>query len=196
MATNMDEEVNCVNLCRTMRFGDPNEQIDPLPLGAVLCLASKIVILLETKSFLGLKFANAFSGKDCVRYLKQNNLAKDEKQAVRLGNKLLNQKMISHCSSDKLPFTTSCFYTFTTPKQTDLPAAVTATPEHSSPKTTPEIQPPPLGNSRSELKPTRSTSIGKMFRSKTVAQIPPPEEKKKLLILGGPIASEYQADPI
>lgn len=72
---------------------------------------------LKLKSFLGLKFNDAFSGKACVRWLKQNKFARDEKQAFRIGNEFLKLKLISHCSSDKLPFTTSCYYTLVTPKE-------------------------------------------------------------------------------
>jgi len=70
---------------------------------------------LQTKSFLGLKFEKAFSGAEVTRWLKLNGFAKDQKTAEKIGSQLLSMKIISHCSSDKLPFTKACYYTFVEP---------------------------------------------------------------------------------
>lgn len=41
--------------------------------------------------------------------------------AKKLGNDLIKAKLITHCSSDRLPFTKACFYRFTSPPTTSTP---------------------------------------------------------------------------
>jgi len=71
----------------------------------------KMGVGLSDKSFLGVTFRDVFKGSELVEWLREN-LRVSDSQAKELGQHLLQDQFISHCSTDLLPFTTVCFYRF------------------------------------------------------------------------------------
>jgi len=66
-------------------------------------------ITLSDKTFMLKKFEKVFSGSEATVWM-NNSLGLDSKESKKICNDLLKAKLISHCSSDLLPFTEVCFY--------------------------------------------------------------------------------------
>jgi len=63
------------------------------------------------QSWVGMKFQNVFKGLDAVEWL-MSNLDITRKEAHKIGKKLIKRKLITHMSSNLIPFTEACFYQF------------------------------------------------------------------------------------
>eukprot|EP01125_Pyxidicula_operculata_P009952 TRINITY_DN3275_c0_g1_i2.p1 TRINITY_DN3275_c0_g1~~TRINITY_DN3275_c0_g1_i2.p1 ORF type:complete len:242 (+),score=15.07 TRINITY_DN3275_c0_g1_i2:324-1049(+) len=72
---------------------------------------------LQEKQFVGLKFQDAFSGYELLDWM-ISTFSLSKTVAKSFATQLLDNKLISHCSSDKLPFTKQCFYQFVGSKST------------------------------------------------------------------------------
>jgi len=77
----------------------------------VMELLSDSGLKLKTRSLVGISFPNTFSGNELVEWLEQHELLTNA-QAMKLAQKLLDAHLISHSSTDLLPFTRACWYTF------------------------------------------------------------------------------------
>jgi len=64
---------------------------------------------LSDKTFLLRRFKNVFSGKEALNCLQMEEQL-SRKEAKQVANIFLKMKLVSHLSTDLLPFTESCFY--------------------------------------------------------------------------------------
>jgi len=78
----------------------------------MVLLSQERGIRLKTRSLVGKSFPNTFSGTELVDWLEDKE-GVPTSVAMKVGQKLLDAHYISHSSTDLLPFTKACWYTFT-----------------------------------------------------------------------------------
>lgn len=72
------------------------------------------------RTWLGFSVDDAFKGSELTDWLHQNK-GKSKDHAKEIGGIFLKKGWITHCSSDSLPFTQSCFYQFCSKLGWDVP---------------------------------------------------------------------------
>jgi len=66
-----------------------------------------------SRTWMLLTVDNAFKGSELLDWLIQTGFSSTKPHAKEIATYFLSRSLISHCSSDSLPFTSACFYQFT-----------------------------------------------------------------------------------
>eukprot|EP01130_Rhizamoeba_saxonica_P010693 TRINITY_DN4407_c0_g1_i2.p1 TRINITY_DN4407_c0_g1~~TRINITY_DN4407_c0_g1_i2.p1 ORF type:complete len:443 (+),score=104.93 TRINITY_DN4407_c0_g1_i2:96-1424(+) len=78
---------------------------------------------ISNKKILSKKYKNVFVGKKAISWM-VNKYKIPKSKALAVGQTLLDFGLVSHCSSDKLPFTAACWYRFKEKERIKIPIVI------------------------------------------------------------------------